>query len=203
MQLLTPAVSRSTASSKTEGKAYLLVASPFCRKGLVPPQCSRWEELELPRQSVPPAFISAELFCQQRITWVFSSLVVNKYASPVTINFGHEGEETLQGTAAAPLDTAFPVTGFLLNPNWNQSKSLIKEVSTINKRGIKQKSGGLPNWGNHQLLSSSLPDPALCHGTRLKLHLQCLFGLLEAGVQEAATASALEAAARHAPKAFW
>lgn len=35
----------------------------------------------------------------------------------MTIDFGHEGEETLQGTAAAPPDTAFPVTGLLLNPN--------------------------------------------------------------------------------------
>lgn len=35
----------------------------------------------------------------------------------MTIDFGHEGEETLQGTAATPPDTAFPVTEFLLNPN--------------------------------------------------------------------------------------
>lgn len=35
----------------------------------------------------------------------------------MTIDFGHEAEETLRGTAAAPPDTAFPVTGFLLNPN--------------------------------------------------------------------------------------
>lgn len=111
VQLLTP------ATSKSETQAYLFVASPFCRKGLVPPLCSRWEELELPRQAVPPAFISAELFCQQRITRAFSSSVGNNYASPMTIDFGHEGEETLQGTAAAPPDTAFPVTGFLLNPN--------------------------------------------------------------------------------------
>ena len=102
---------------QSEAKAYLLVASPFCRKGLIPPRCSRWEELERPTQSVPPAFISAELFRQQRITRVFSSLVGNKYTSPMTIDFGHEGEETLQGTAAPPPDTAVPVTGFLFNPN--------------------------------------------------------------------------------------
>lgn len=66
---------------------------------------------------MPPAFIPAELFCQQRITRAFSSLVGNNYASPMTIDFGHEGEETLEGSAAAPPDTAFPVTGFLLNPN--------------------------------------------------------------------------------------
>jgi len=63
----------------------------------------------------------------------------------MTIDFGHEGEEALQGTAAASPDTAFPRTGLLLNPNENQCKSLIKEGSTTNKRGIKQKGGSLPN----------------------------------------------------------
>lgn len=44
VELLTPAISHLTVLSKREAKAYLSVASPFCRKGLVPPLCTRWEE---------------------------------------------------------------------------------------------------------------------------------------------------------------